>query len=150
MPKIIGIDPGEQGAVAILEDGHIKICELPFKNKIPIFKELDEILNIDADLIVLEEPFIRNGNKNGGVGNQFISFGVLLDCAMRACDNVVRVSARSWKAKLKVTSDKQTCIRKSKELFPDINLLRTPRCTTAHDGFAEAALLAYWGREFGI
>jgi len=32
------------------------------------------------------------------------------------------------------------------QLFPDVNLLRTPRCKKAHDGMADALLIAEWGR----
>ena len=47
---------------------------------------------------------------------------------------------------MEVTSDKNTSIDLCKRLFPDINLLATPRSRKPHDGMAEALLIAEYGR----
>lgn len=56
------------------------------------------------------------------------------------------VSPQKWKKKYELHSDKEQSIAKCKELFPDINLLRTPRCKKESDGMAEALLIANYGK----
>jgi hypothetical protein len=105
-------------------------------------------LNIDVDLIITEEPFIQRGNRNKGLISQLTNFGQLLACCRRACPEIIKVNVKKWKAKLNIGADKSISVLKAKELFPGINLLRTPRCKTESHDFAEAALLAYYAREF--
>jgi len=56
------------------------------------------------------------------------------------------VTPKKWKKEFGVTSDKNTAIDVCRCLFPDVSLLRTERCTKAHDGMAEALLMAEYAR----
>ncbi len=47
---------------------------------------------------------------------------------------------------LRALEMKQRSINAALRLFPGVDLRRTPRCSTAHDGKAEALLLAEYGR----
>lgn len=60
------------------------------------------------------------------------------------------VPPRTWqKTMLQGEEDSDTkkrAINAALRLFPGVDLRRTPRCTTPHDGIAEALLLAEYGR----
>jgi hypothetical protein len=46
----------------------------------------------------------------------------------------------------RLNSDKENSIEVCKKLFPQVNLLATPRCKKEHDGIAEALLMAEYTR----
>ena len=79
-----------------------------------------------------------NFGKNFG----FI-LGVLSACGLEP--NLV--SPQKWKRHFGLKADKKDSIEKCKELFPEVSLRRTSRCTTDSDGMAEALLIAEYGRE---
>ena len=56
------------------------------------------------------------------------------------------ISPRAWKKEFRLNSDKENSIEVGKKLFPQVNLLATPRCKKEHDGIAEALLMAEFTR----
>lgn len=60
------------------------------------------------------------------------------------------VAPRSWQAVMHVgtpgSSTKQRSIMAAQRLFPSVSLLESARCRVAHDGMAEALLIAEYGR----
>lgn len=56
------------------------------------------------------------------------------------------ISPQKWKKQYDLHSDKEKSIAVCKELFPDVNLLRTSRCKKESDGMAEALLIANYGK----
>jgi hypothetical protein len=56
------------------------------------------------------------------------------------------VPPQTWKKEFTVNSTKQTSIDVCKRLFPDVDLLATPKCKKPHDGMAEALLMAEYAR----
>ena len=60
--------------------------------------------------------------------------------------NYVLVSPQKWKKYFGLNKDKQLSIDICKEIFPNVNLFRTPRCKKESDGMAESLLLAEYGR----
>ncbi len=75
-----------------------------------------------------------------------INYGKLLGILRVYEIDTQLVSPQKWKKAMGVTKDKQPSINKAKELFPNVSLLPTPRCTKDHDGMAEALLIAEYGR----
>jgi len=58
----------------------------------------------------------------------------------------ILVPPQRWKKEFDLHSDKQQSIDVCKRLFPDVNLLPTPRCKKPSDGMAEALLIAEYAR----
>ena len=56
------------------------------------------------------------------------------------------VSPQRWKKEFSLNSEKEKSIDKCRQLFPNVSLLATPRCRVAHDGMAEALLMAEYAR----
>jgi crossover junction endodeoxyribonuclease RuvC len=56
------------------------------------------------------------------------------------------IPPQRWKKEFGLNSDKAASVEVCRKLFPDVNLLATPRCRKPHDGMAEALLLAEYAR----
>lgn len=56
------------------------------------------------------------------------------------------VPPRVWKKEYSLDSDKKHSIEAAKKLFPGVSLFKTPRCTSEHDGIAEACLIAEYAK----
>ncbi len=147
----IGVDPGKDGAMAIL--GH---------RDRPIVAPFDE----EAYASLLRSVSLRAWGGNsccdascvvehvGAMPGQGVSscfsfgrnFGFILGLltAFRIPCELVR--PQKWKREFSCTSDKNTSIEVAKRLFPGVPLKRTERCTKDHDGMAEALLMAEYCR----
>jgi hypothetical protein len=98
----------------------------------------------DPVLCVIEEPggFSRNAHS---VGKQWLGYGQLIGMLQAIGLPFHTVNNRGktgWKTVLELGTDKQDAIALARRYLPDLNLRRTPKCTTDHDGLAEAGLLA--------
>ena len=142
--KILGIDPGRQGALAIMDtDGptvetydmpdttlglHNLICSLPV-----------------VAFCVLEKPFYP---QMIGVSNAVKiaeAFGVLKGALAWKSIPVREVRPNEWKPALGLSTDKAASRAKADELFPGFC---DQWARKKDDGRAEAALLAWYGLRF--
>ena len=57
------------------------------------------------------------------------------------------IPPQRWKKRFGLHSDKQESIDLCIQMFPDADLLPTPRCRKPSDGMAEALLIAAYGQE---
>lgn len=142
----LGIDPGKDGAMAIIRETGIQI--IPF----------DELDYADAVnglrghrvLCCLERVGARPGQ---GVTSMF-SFGENYGFirGLLAANKIPheKVMPKKWKKEFGI-SDKNDSISVCMSLFPSVRLFRTDRCKKQHDGMAEALLMAeYARRHIGI
>ena len=161
MKVTIGIDPGRDGAMAILgyRDTPILIpfSEAEYANQL---RRLDPYAGsvAEAELNAVMgvrkvEPFCVVEHVNAMPGQGVTScfsfgqnFGFILGLltAFRIPYELVR--PQKWKKEFSCTSDKNTSISVAKRLFPGVDLRRTERCTKDHDGKAEALLMAEYCR----
>lgn len=158
MKAAIGIDPGRDGAMAIL--GYrgtpilIPFSEAEYANQL---RRLDAAQRFMAPSTSADNPKVEvfcvvehvNAMPGQGVTSCFSfgqNFGFILGLltALRIPFELVR--PLKWKREFSCTSDKNTSIAVAKRLFPDVDLRRTERCTKDHDGKAEALLLAEYCR----
>lgn len=142
----IGIDPGKSGAIAIiLEDG--SVVTATFSEE--AYRHLLRQYSKDSFAIVeqvcgFSPPGVKIGSTsifNFGANYGWIQ-GVLYSYAIP----YQTVVPRKWKKEFSLDKDKSKSIQCAKQLFPNANLFRTERCTIAHDGIAEALLMAEYGR----
>lgn len=153
---VAGIDPGKTGALSILRDDNSVACfDVPMQLVKGKAKPAWSQWSIDwryafafeiPDMIVIEYISARPGQ---GVTSMF-SFGRTLGFAHAIAQTagvpIHFVTPAVWKGKLGLlNSDKGASREKARTLFP----------ASAHafdrvkdDGRAEAALLAYYGRQF--
>jgi hypothetical protein len=150
MKVFIGIDPGKDGAMAILGYCHS-----------PVIAPFDEIGYVGWLRRLVEESRYEvsseffcvvehvNAMPGQGVTSCFSfgqNFGFILGLltAFRIPYELVR--PQKWKKEFGCTSDKNTSIEVAQRLFPNTDLRRTPQCRKPHDGIAEALLMAEYAR----
>lgn len=136
----IGIDPGKDGAMALIREGEVSL--IPW-DEAYYAKTLGELRG--EALCVLERVGARPGQ---GVVSMF-SFGQNVGYIMGLLTAhgipFELVTPQRWKRSFGV-SDKNDSVSVCRRLFPGVPLLRTPKCRKEHDGMAEALLMAEYAR----
>ncbi len=145
MRRVVGIDPGLSGAIALLEGENVEGWDMPVSDKRISPALLATILrDVKPDLVVIENVASRPGQ---GVASSF-KFG---DCAgvCRAVPAVLGYSVRfvtpaSWKRHHGLSADKEESRRRALELWPgNAGLFKRKK----DEARAEAALIAAFGRK---
>lgn len=157
MKVFIGIDPGKDGALAILGYRETPIL-IPFSES----EYANQLRRLDP-MAVPENirPYIHpfcvvehvNAMPGQGVTSCFSfgqNFGFILGLltAFRIPYELVR--PLKWKKEFSCTSDKNTSIEVAQRMFPGVDLRRTPQCKKPHDGIAEALLMAEYARRLHV
>ena len=159
MKVYIGIDPGKDGAMAILgyRDTPILIPfdETEYANQLRRLDPLGSGLGTfggetdarpSSVFCVIEHV---NAMPGQGVTSCFSfgeNFGFIQGLLEAFCHPYELVRPAKWKREFSCTKDKNTSIEVAKRLFPGVSLRRTERCTKDHDGIAEALLMAEYCR----
>lgn len=143
----IGIDPGKDGAMAIIyqdNDIHIHVFDM---EEYRFY--LTDIFEADAQMqtrCCLERVGAMPGQ---GVTSMFKfgeNFGFIQGLLTAYSIPYELVTPQKWKKEFQITGDKNSSISVCKRLFPYVNLRKTERCKKDHDGIAEALLMAEWAR----
>ena len=160
MKVFCGIDPGKDGALAILGYREAPIL-VPFSEteyanhlrrldfcRTEAEKDLEAIMHVPATEVFCVVEHV-NAMPGQGVTSCFSfgqNFGFILGLltAFRIPYELVR--PQKWKKVFSCTSDKNTSIEVAKRMFPEVDLRRTPLCRKPHDGKAEALLIAEYAR----
>ena len=144
MTLILGIDPGAEGALALLdtETGRVTCHDMPATTE--ALHALIAGLPV-VRLCALEQ--LHAGPKMGGtsVARMFEAYGVLKGALAWKSIPTHSVRPSAWKPALNVPADKKAAMRRAAEFFPDdAHQWRLAK----HDGRAEAALIAWYGRKW--
>lgn len=151
---IIGVDPGFTGAIAFLNQGCLKVFDLPVKI-IKGKKFIDESAfiklvksqtrNAIVSSIVIEDIGAMPGQGISSTSRFTYNAGILL--GVLAClfgQKIVKVRPNVWKPALGLNRDKKKSLALAKKVFSnnldDFRLMK-------HDGRAEAALIAHFAQE---
>lgn len=139
--NILGIDPGKQGAIAVLDKAaHRVTCyDMPGTTA-----ELHDLIAglPEIRICVLEKPFYPQGIGTSNAARIAEAYGVLKGAlAWRSIPTEMTTPAK-WKAALNLSSSKAASREKAAQLFPD-DAGQFKR--VKDDGRAEAALLAWFG-----
>ena len=158
MKVFIGIDPGKDGALAILGYRETPIL-VPFSETeyASQLRRLDAAQRFVAPSVPADKPKVEvfcvvehvNAMPGQGVTSCFSfgqNFGFILGLLPACRIPYELVRPQKWKKEFSCTSDKNTSIEVAKRLFPDVDLRRTPQCKKPHDGIAEALLMAEYAR----
>ena len=141
----IGIDPGKDGAMAIIDNAE-RVTIFPYKDAGEV-----AYINVCYQLkgkskCVLEEVHSMPGNGNKSMFSFGENYGFIKGILQSFGVPYETVKPQRWKKEFNVTADKKTSIKAAHRLFPDVDLRRNERCKKEHDGMAEALLLAEWAR----
>jgi hypothetical protein len=141
MTRIIGIDPGKQGAFAVLNTHDMQITTYDMPGT------LDEKRALISDIgqvkcCWLERPFFPRmiGIKNAVTIAQ--SYGELKACLFFAGIPTFEVDPSAWKKTMRLSTDKNASRALASQYFPDAS---DQWARVKDDGRAEAALIALYG-----
>ena len=152
----IGIDPGMSGAIAFLGMGYTHVQTLPItgsgKARELDVRELKVIImhfRGQTNTVILEKVHSMPGQ---GVSSTF-KFGKVfgqLDATVKCCKlAMVLVTPQAWKKEVLKGMDwkgnKAASIQYCQTKYPSIDLKRSPRCKTPHDGICDAICMAEYG-----
>ena len=152
---ICGIDPGLSGGIAFFNCFKLDVYEMPvipivvgkFKRRIINLPELHAIISSQKklDLCVIEK---QAPLPNQGVTSTFktgLGYGILLGIGTCFFNQILEVRPQTWKKDLGISANKDEARAKASELFPRYSHLWQRK---KDDGLAEAALIAYWGKNY--
>lgn len=156
----IGIDPGQKGAVAIIDSGgdfyieRVSIYDMPLlPNKEVDVREINAILsdNNPKDIYpwfcILEkaQPMPKQGVKS--VFNYGVGYGEIKATLKILGIPFIEVAPRVWKKHFSLGKDKKEAVVKTLKLFPQLSMndFQGPK-GGLKDGRAEALLMAEFGR----
>lgn len=140
MPKILGVDPGRNGALALWDTqaNELRMWNMPDTPH----GVYDTFLAIDADGCCLEKPIYmaQSGTKN--VATMAFNYGILYLCLIVRGIPFKEVAPKRWKGEYDLGSDKRASLAMASSLFP---AHKESFRRLKDDGLAEAALLAHYG-----
>lgn len=152
--KVIGIDPGLKGAVASWDGTTLVSFQMPTVKAASRGNEVDWTTVrrlMDALIMPAEHAFLERVSARPGEGVASVfKFGGCYEGlrAMTAFFSIptTRVTPTQWKRAMQVSKEKEAAVARANELFPGSSeMFRGPRGGIL-DGVAEAALLAWYGR----
>lgn len=146
---ILGIDPGQDGGYAFCDAGRMhEVGIFPRLGPDIDYRALTALLlghPIDIAVIEKAQPRPHDGKKSAfanGLHNGYLrGLFVTRDIPMQL------VTPQAWKKVILAGTgkDKDAAIAYVRDRHPGVNLLRTRKCTRAHDGMADAACIAEYG-----
>ena len=147
--RILGIDPGLQGALATWDGKQLIVVDVPIMKartrgneiNLPALSDVVsqlapfEVAYVERNSVRPEEG-ISSAQKNGLVA------GMLLGCVVMCCRQINRPTPTYWKRAMKLTKDKEYSRTRAIEEFPDYHHFFARK---KDHNRAEASLLALYG-----
>ena len=158
MTRIIGIDPGLNGAIAVLNGEHLTIIDMPTmtierngKSKRQVSaSDLAEIikrftpLEMTAPIAFCEKVGAVSGQGVTSVFSFGRSFGMIEGILATLQIATTFVPPATWTKGVGRSPGKDASRARAMELFPAHQLMFS---RVKDDGRADAALIAYWGQK---
>lgn len=144
MTRIVGIDPGLGGALALLVDAKLAdVADMPVYNKRANGKLIGDMLQGWApDYVVIEDV---HSMPKQGVASSFLfgmNTGIVIGAVQATGIPMIKISSGRWKVQMGLRGKPKDASRGlAMELWPDFADRFKLR---KHDGRAEAALIARW------
>lgn len=144
----IGIDPGKSGGIAVIDTKNGGCYAVPYSDKdlLDICQDTSQSGAAEHIVCCLEKVGARPGQ---GVVSMF-SFGQSVGYIKGVLESFripyQEIVPQKWKKEFGLNSDKAASAETCRKLFPETNLLATPKCKKPHDGMAEALLMAEYAR----
>jgi len=159
--KIVGIDPGLNGAIAILQDRRAEIFPCPVITIRPKSRKRDflpaemaRLIPNDAALAVLEKAQAMPKQGTASTFRTGRGFGLWEGILVTKGLPYVIVHPKTWQREFlrDISGDnpKTKSIIAAKRLFPGISLRRNENSRKDDSGFADALLLAAYGHRIFV
>jgi len=156
-----GVDPGHDGAIAIVDQNGkvVDLRPMPLitgkdRDEFDLPAICDALIGLHPDktrFVTVERSQPLPKGMGGGIAN--FARGVARGFAWMLTALRIPyqlVSPQTWQREMHTGTmgedTKQKSIVAAQRLFPGVSLIRTARSKKAHDGFADALLLAEFGR----
>ena len=135
--KVIGIDPGMKGGIAILntESNQMKAVPVPLVGKEIDYRRVHEALTFyEPSIIVIEKVHAMPGQGVTSMFNFGLGYGALVALATISTARVVLVTPQMWKKHVLAgtSKDKDAAIQFCNHTYSNVNLI-LPRCRNAHN-----------------
>lgn len=153
MKKIIGVDPGLNGAIAYYDGSLLTVHDMPTiqdgtKRRVD-HTQLAVIFDVmgknSGNRCVVEKVHSMPGNGHAGAFTFGRCAGIVIGVAAANFLPLEEVTPQVWKRVTKTPADKDGARLRASELMPQYAALWSLK---KHDGRAEAALIAYYGYHF--
>ena len=141
----IGIDPGKSGGIAVIDEVCNTVNTAPYSDE-ELRNTASSYSRNNRVTCCLEKVSAMPKQGVTGMFNFGKSYGYIKGVLESFSIPYQEISPQKWKKEFGLTSDKTASVEVCRRLFPDVNLLATPRCKKAHDGMAEALLMAEYAR----
>lgn len=144
----IGIDPGKNGGIAVIQTYINQTQKVGVKcySDEDLLSILEDAKTCLQAICYLEQVHAMPKQGVSSTFNFGMNFGFIQGVLKAYGIPYELVTPQKWKKEFSCTSDKNTSIEVCKRLFPNVNLKATERCKKDHDGMAEALLIAEYGR----
>ncbi|MBR6511158.1 MAG: hypothetical protein IKT51_02825 [Phascolarctobacterium sp.] len=140
----IGIDPGKSGAYAVIYPNAI-VCEV--WDEASFIEEMKNVDLNEEEVKACVEHVWALPRESAKASFSFGHYKGFIEGVLQTLGIPYElVTPQKWKKEFSLTSDKAKSVEVCRKLFPSVNLLATPRCRKAHDGMAEALLMAEYAR----
>ena len=141
----IGIDPGKNGGIAYIDTQDNNFDTEPYSNQALI--DLCRSVQYKAKVMCcLEKVGAMPGQGVVSMFNFGHSVGYIKGVLESFKIPYQEITPQKWKREFGLSSKKAASVDVCNKLFPDTNLLATPKCRKPHDGMAEALLMAEYAR----
>lgn len=157
--KLIGIDPGLDGAIAFydgMDDDPVKVQMLPTTGngrgrEIDLAQIGDTLHEFKPDKVYIEKVAARPGNGVAAMFRFGYTYGGLVGVALGQRIPVELIRPQEWKAVVLMGTDrsKQAAISYCRRAWPHITLYPSPRCRVPNHNIADAlCILEYAKRTY--
>lgn len=140
----IGIDPGKSGGIAVINTEDKSSWTVAYSDE-KLLQILSRATKHSA-ICCLEKVGAMPGQGVVSMFNFGKAYGYIKGVLEAFNIPYQEITPQKWKKEFGLSSDKAASVEVCRRLFPDVELLATPRCKKPHDGMAEALLMAEYAR----
>ena len=144
----IGIDPGKNGGIAIINENTNTNYSMPYSER--DLRRYTRLLkkNYENERIMccLEQVHAMPGQGVTSMFNFGMNYGYIKGVLETLGIPYQEVTPAKWKKEFGLSGTKADSIEVCQRLFPGVDLMATERSRKPHDGMAEALLMAEYAR----
>lgn len=153
MTKVLGIDPGVAGSLALIDTDKwtLSVIDMPLelstgnKKAVSARGVIDAVRQVSPDHAILELVHASPQQGVVSVWSFAEGYGVVKSAILSHDISLWPVSPRDWKGAMKCPRDKKQATTRASQLFPSAHgIFYGPR-GGVFDGRAEASILALYG-----
>lgn len=146
----LGIDPGKKGALVRLSPNLDSVISLPMPDTIHDTINWLQLNTSSQTMIILERAQYFPGDGGKSMFTYGQGFGEILGAIAVLKRPLHQAIPSEWTKMMhsglsKKLKSKDKSLRALRNLFPNADLLASPRCKKPHEGIIDAFLLALYG-----